>query len=116
MTPFHVLELTLRRPTAQGELQHARAGIRPTANAGRTRLMTVQSAQPGRRPQDVFSRCVAGNLAQHERARRPENRLENLCSRTPPSKKFSSARPDYCTAGITTASLPRCEPILGAAP
>ncbi|MFC8440327.1 hypothetical protein ACFUJT_19335 [Streptomyces griseoincarnatus] len=40
--------------------------------------MTVQSAQPGRRPQDVFSRCGAGNLAQHDRAQRPENRLENL--------------------------------------
>ncbi|MGW0544872.1 hypothetical protein ACWD0D_31875 [Streptomyces griseoincarnatus] len=78
MTPFHVLELTLPGPPCNGELQHARASIRPTANADRTRLMTVQSAQPGRRPQDVLSRCAAGNLAQHERARHPENRLENL--------------------------------------
>lgn len=50
MTPFHALELTLPRPATQGELRHARASVRPTANAARTRLMAVQSAQPGRCP------------------------------------------------------------------
>ena len=48
MTPFHASELTLPRPATQGGLRHARARVRPTANADRTRLVAAQSAQPGR--------------------------------------------------------------------